>query len=144
MGAARLAGLMSRRKVTTANAVAAIAVLLAVAGLFAIASGIAPLLTTDQRGYRLYADAAYTEAANRFSDPLWAGIALYRAREFEQAAGVFAGIDTAIAAFNRGNSFRGCARQSRDRTRPRGIAAPRRRRDDRWPDRRRRFRIRRG
>ena len=36
---------------------------------------------------------------------MWRGAALYRQGEFEQAAGVFAGYDTADAAFNRGNAL---------------------------------------
>jgi Ca-activated chloride channel family protein len=36
---------------------------------------------------------------------MWSGVALFRQGEFEQAAGVFAGFDTAEAAFNQGNAL---------------------------------------
>jgi Ca-activated chloride channel family protein len=63
------------------------------------------LLTPDQRGYRLFARESYGEAAEKFADPLWKGVALFRQKEFKDAAGVFAGMDTAVSAFNQGNSL---------------------------------------
>ena len=44
-------------------------------------------------------------AAAGFADQMWRGAALFRQGEFEQAAGVFAGYDTADAAFNQGNAL---------------------------------------
>ncbi len=47
----------------------------------------------------------YAEAADSFADPMWAGVALFKQGEFENAAGVFAATDTAEAAFNQGNAL---------------------------------------
>ena len=43
-------------------------------------------------------------AAQAFQDPLWRGIAWYRAGEFEKAATSFALRDTAEAHYNQGNA----------------------------------------
>ena len=63
------------------------------------------LLTPDQEAYKLYEAGDYEAAAEGFADPMWHGTSLFRQGEFEQAAGVFAGYDTAEAAFNQGNSL---------------------------------------
>jgi len=63
------------------------------------------LLTADQEAYRLFEDGDYETAAADFADPMWRGVALFRHGEFEQAAGVFGGYDTAPAAFNQGNAL---------------------------------------
>lgn len=63
------------------------------------------LLTPDQRAYRLYEDGDYETAAGAFADPMWRGVSLYRQGEFAQAGAVFAGYDTAEAAFNQGNAL---------------------------------------
>ena len=63
------------------------------------------LLRPDQRAYRLYEVGDYQAAAEGFADPMWRGAAVFRQGEFEQAAGVFAGYDTAEAAFNQGNAL---------------------------------------
>ena len=63
------------------------------------------LLTPDQQAYRLYTDGEYEAAAEKFADPMWRGVCLFRQGEFEQAAGVFAGFDTPEAAFNQGNAL---------------------------------------
>ncbi|MEM9016501.1 MAG: tetratricopeptide repeat protein, partial [Verrucomicrobiota bacterium] len=65
--------------------------------------------TPDQEGQRLFRQEKYREAAEAFVDPLWKGMAWYRAGEFEKAAAQFARRDTAEAHFNRGNAlvFRG-------------------------------------
>lgn len=62
------------------------------------------LLTADQQGQRLYTQGAYAEAAQRFKDPDRRAAALYRAGEFKEAAGLYAGMATAEAAFNQGNA----------------------------------------
>jgi Ca-activated chloride channel family protein len=56
--------------------------------------------TADQQGRRLFEAGAYGEAAERFDDPFWRGIALYRAGKYEEAIAPFA---LAGAHFNRGN-----------------------------------------
>jgi Ca-activated chloride channel family protein len=63
------------------------------------------LRTADQNAYRAYAAGDYESAAGEFADPMWHGVALFRHGEFELAAGVFAGFDTAEAAFNQGNAL---------------------------------------
>lgn len=62
-------------------------------------------LTSDQAGQRLFKDGKFLKAAEMFSDPMWRGAALYQGGEFEAAATVFARVDSAEAAFNRGNAF---------------------------------------
>ncbi len=44
-------------------------------------------------------------AARRFQDPLWRGIALYRAGRYQEAAENFAQLDSALAHYNRGNAL---------------------------------------
>ena len=75
------------------------------AGFYCLASGTCPLLTPDQRGYRHFAQERYAEASEHFADPMWKGVALFRQGRFKAAAGVFAGFDTADAAFNHGNAL---------------------------------------
>jgi Ca-activated chloride channel family protein len=72
---------------------------------YCLVAGECSLLTEDQRAYRDYAAGDYETAAADFADPVWRGVALFRQGEFEQAAGVFAGFDTADAAFNQGNAL---------------------------------------
>jgi Ca-activated chloride channel family protein len=61
------------------------------------------LLRPDQRGHRMFSNQQFAEAANTFADPMWKGVALFKAGEFKAAAAVFAGINTAEAAYNHGN-----------------------------------------
>ena len=61
--------------------------------------------TPDQQGQQLFEQGRYTEAAERFTDPLRRGAALYRAGDFEAAAAAFARVDSAEAALNRGNAL---------------------------------------
>ena len=76
-----------------------------VAGVYAVASGAVPLQTADQLAYRSYSQSEYNDAAAKFANPMWKGVALFRDAEFKQAAGVFAGFDTAEGAFNHGNAL---------------------------------------
>ena len=66
---------------------------------------IAFFLTPDQQGRLLFQKARYADAAETFRDSLWKATAWYRAGEFKKAAGIFAGFDTAEAAFNHGNAL---------------------------------------
>ena len=75
------------------------------AGVLALATGAVSVRTPDQQGYRDYAQGDFEAAAAQFSDPMWKGVALFKQGEFKQAAGVFAGFDTAESAFNRGNAL---------------------------------------
>jgi Ca-activated chloride channel family protein len=80
-------------------------VLLVGSALYCLADGEFSLWTPDQQGHRLYGEADYSRAAKRFVDPMWQGVALFRAGEFDEAALLFAGYDTAEAAFNQGNAL---------------------------------------
>lgn len=62
-------------------------------------------MTPDQRGRRLMAEQNYDEAAKTFADPMWAGVAHFRAGEFKEAAATFGGLATAAAAFDQGNAL---------------------------------------
>jgi Ca-activated chloride channel family protein len=73
--------------------------------LYCLAEGRFSPFTPDQRGYRSFVREDYQEAAKQFADPMWNGTALFKQGEFEEAAGVFAGYDTADAAFNQGNAL---------------------------------------
>jgi Ca-activated chloride channel family protein len=74
-------------------------------GLYCLVAGDCALLTPDQQGYRHYLQQRYQEAAQRFTNPMWRGVALFRQGDFEQAAALFAGYDTPEAAFNQGNAL---------------------------------------
>lgn len=62
-------------------------------------------LTADQQGQRLMDEGRYREAAQRFLDPMRAGVAWYRAGEFQRAAHAFARVNSPEALFNRGNAL---------------------------------------
>ncbi|MCU4179859.1 tetratricopeptide repeat protein [Bosea sp. BH3] len=62
-------------------------------------------LRPDQRGRVLLARNDPADAAQAFRDPLWRGIALFRAGEFKEAAQAFAARDTAESAFDQANAF---------------------------------------
>jgi Ca-activated chloride channel family protein len=47
----------------------------------------------------------YAEAAKRFRDPLWQGVAEYRDGQFKEAAAAFARVDSPEAAYDRGNAL---------------------------------------
>lgn len=61
--------------------------------------------TADQQGYRLFEKGENLEAAKIFENPMWQGVALFRAGEFEKSAQVFARIDSAEGNFNQGNAW---------------------------------------
>jgi Ca-activated chloride channel family protein len=63
------------------------------------------LRTPDQRAYRSYVDKKYQTASELFTIPIWKGVALFEAKDFKGAEAVFAGMDTADAAFNHGNAL---------------------------------------
>jgi Ca-activated chloride channel family protein len=94
---------MRARESNTVFWVLALVVVAAIA--YCLTNEDCTLLTTDQQAYRLYEAGDYETAAEGFADPMWNATALFRQGEFEQAAGVFAGYDTAEAAFNQGNAL---------------------------------------
>ena len=87
--------------------------LAATTGLCLLALGVAAWsvgwsqlwLTPDQRGRRMMAEQRYAEAAAAFADPMWSGIAQFRAGNFKEAAQTFGGMDTAEAAYDQGNAL---------------------------------------
>ncbi len=74
-------------------------------GSYSLATGTVTLLTPDQQGLRFFERGDFAEASNRFTNPMWRGVALFRQGEFKESAGIFAGMDTAEAAFNHGNAL---------------------------------------
>ncbi len=61
-------------------------------------------LTPDQQGRLLMQGGHYREAAHRFRDPQWKGLALYYAEDFMQAAEYFSRSDSDQALFNEANA----------------------------------------
>ena len=59
--------------------------------------------TPDQQGQRLMGRGDFQAAAEVFRDPMRAGVAWFRAGEFEKAEQAFARVATPEAEFNRGN-----------------------------------------
>jgi Ca-activated chloride channel family protein len=60
--------------------------------------------TADQQGRRQFERGDHAEAAERFDNPMWKGVAHYRAGDFELAADSFARLATMEASFNLGNA----------------------------------------
>jgi Ca-activated chloride channel family protein len=61
--------------------------------------------TPDQAGQRLFKKGKFKEAAETFEDPVWEGIAWYRAGEFKKAGQAFARRDNPEAHYNHGNAL---------------------------------------
>ncbi len=62
-------------------------------------------LTPDQQGRIAFERRDYSAAAERFADPMWRGVALYRAGRYDDAVEAFARIDTAESYYNQGNAL---------------------------------------
>jgi Ca-activated chloride channel family protein len=62
-------------------------------------------LTPAQQAQRLFEAGDYASAAQRFTDPMRAGISWYRASDFQRAAAAFGQLASAEAHFNRGNAL---------------------------------------
>lgn len=75
--------------------------------LAAAAQGAASgfLRTADQQAQSLLRKGEAAAAAKRFRTPDWQAAASYRAGDFKQAAGIYAGLPGAEAAFNQGNAL---------------------------------------
>jgi Ca-activated chloride channel family protein len=70
------------------------------------ADGVADwFLTPDQQGRLAYQRKGYTRASELFIDPLWRGYALYRDGQYEEAAEVLSRVDTAESAFIQGMAY---------------------------------------
>lgn len=61
-------------------------------------------LTPDQQGRIAFDHGDYATAAKRFTDPMWRGIAAYRAYDFLTAAQAFEHVDTIEGRFALGNA----------------------------------------
>ncbi|MBY5786689.1 VWA domain-containing protein [Rhizobium leguminosarum] len=62
-------------------------------------------LTQDQQGRIAFERGDFDAAAGRFADPMWRGVALYRAGKFQEAVDAFASVDTAESWYDQGNSL---------------------------------------
>ena len=62
-----------------------------------------PFLTPDQQGRWAFEHHHYPEAAARFVDPYWKGVAAYNAADYDLAQTTFAAMNTPQAAFYLGN-----------------------------------------
>ena len=72
-------------------------------GIIATLSWWGLWFSPDQQGQRLLNQGKFQAAAQTFQDPMWQGVAWFRAGEFEQAEQAFAHVATPDAEFNRGN-----------------------------------------
>lgn len=61
--------------------------------------------TADQQAQSLLRKGDAAAAAKRFRNPGWQAAASYRTGDFKQAAGIYAGLPGAEAAFNQGNAL---------------------------------------
>ena len=86
-------------------------------------------LTRDQQGRRAFEQGDYLRAAGLFEDPTWRGIALYRARRFNDAVQSFALVDSPESDFNQGDAL---AQQGRYKDAAARFEAALKRRPD-WP-----------
>jgi Ca-activated chloride channel family protein len=62
-------------------------------------------LTPDQQGRYYYEKGDFATAAERFQDPMWKGLALCRAKDYQAALDEFALIDSPESWFNQGNAL---------------------------------------
>lgn len=62
-------------------------------------------LTPDQQGRLAFEQDDFERAAGHFRDPMWKGVALYRAGHFQDALDTFAAVDTAESWYNQGNTL---------------------------------------
>jgi len=62
-------------------------------------------LTHDQQGRYYFEKGNYQMAARKFDDPLWRGLALTRAGDYDDALNAFALTDTAEAWYNQGDAL---------------------------------------
>jgi len=62
-------------------------------------------LTRDQQGRRLFERGDFAAAARTFEDPMWRGVAAYRADDFPGALQAFALVQAPDGDFNLGNTY---------------------------------------
>ncbi|HEX4507702.1 MAG TPA: VWA domain-containing protein [Alphaproteobacteria bacterium] len=61
-------------------------------------------LTPDQQGALAFRTQDYANAARLFADPMWRGVSLYRAGNYDDAADIFARLDTAEGNYDQGDA----------------------------------------
>jgi Ca-activated chloride channel family protein len=59
----------------------------------------------DQQGQRAFERGDYESAASLFEDPMWKGVACYRAQNFDCAIAQFARVESAESELNLGNAY---------------------------------------
>lgn len=62
-------------------------------------------LTSDQQGRIAFERGDYSGASEKFSDPMWKGVALYRAGKYQDAVDALASVDTAESWYDQANAF---------------------------------------
>ncbi|MBY3232698.1 VWA domain-containing protein [Rhizobium laguerreae] len=62
-------------------------------------------LTHDQQGRIAFERGEFDAAAGHFIDPMWKGVALYRAGKFQEAVDALAAVETAESWYDQGNAF---------------------------------------
>lgn len=62
-------------------------------------------MTPDQKGYRHFQQGDYKAAADAFEDPMFKGVALYKAGEFKQAQMVLSVLTSKEGRFDYGNAL---------------------------------------
>lgn len=62
-------------------------------------------LTPDQQARRAFENGEFEKAAALFTDPMWRGVALYRAARYDAAQQAFAQVNSPESAFNQGNAL---------------------------------------
>lgn len=72
---------------------------------YCVGAGDCSLWSPDRNGYRAFAQGDFADAAALFADTDWRAAALFRQGEFERAAGIWSGSDTAESVFNHGNAL---------------------------------------
>jgi tetratricopeptide (TPR) repeat protein len=58
-----------------------------------------------KQGRVAYEHGDYAGAAERFSNPMWRGVALYRVGRYDDAIDAFARVDSAESYFDQGNAL---------------------------------------
>jgi Ca-activated chloride channel family protein len=100
-----LAALWFRRGWTIRWVSVVVLVLGASAGQARAADLLGAWLTPDQQGRLYFERGDFPQAAAHFADPMWRGVALYRAGEFADAIEAFALVDTPDSYYNQGNAL---------------------------------------
>lgn len=66
---------------------------------------LSPWLSPDQQGRFYFERGDFAQAAAHFADPMWKGVALYRAGKYAPAVEAFARVDTPESYYNQGNAL---------------------------------------